>query len=357
MEKPSQSTLNPDVTSTNTKKAWWQKGIFSEKGLIGKWINRWFGHLFKTREEVSESTVFLYNRAMSDIRILGKNMQIIDNEKFGNGEFLVFIKIKYLLNKNLDEYAGLLESIQLLQLAIDTKDSFIAIDQTELRYRGSKQQDFYQYVEELLANHGSIESFRQDIQLKLSEAITQTKTEEGKVALNAYSKHLNRLSEHELGLKLLSLFKAYQLADYSVLREISELVQSLGKSDLQDYKTLVSLVMTNYSSFEKLRKIISVSDKNNNPETYARMIQYIGLSYRHGLSYIKFEELMGITKRWFRPYQTALSIRAAHPPHQYKQPIDFAPDFLGEEVYFKYLKWLTDKKTGTVYVDFETDEA
>ena len=357
MDKPTQTTLNPDITSDRPPKNWWQKGIFSEKGLIGKWLHRWFGHLFRTKEEVSESTIFLYNRAMSDIRILGKNMQIIDNEKFGNDEFLVFIKIKYLLNKNLNEYAGLLDSILLLQLAIDTKDSFIAIDQTELRYRSSKQQDFYQYVEELLANNSNIESFRQNVQLKLSETIPQTKTDEGKVALNSYSKHLDRLSEHQLGLKLLSLFKAYQLADYSVLREISELVQSLGKTDLQDYKTLVSLVMTNYSSFEKLRKIISVSDKNNNPETYARMIQYIGLSYRHGLSYIKFEELMGITKRWFRPYQTALSIRAAHPPHLYKQPIDFAPELVGEEVYFKYLKWLTDKKTGAVYVDFETDEA
>ena len=356
MDKPTQTTLNPDVTSTRTQKNWWQKGIFSEKGLIGKWLHRWFGHLFRTKEEISESTIFLYNRAMADIRILGKNMQIIDNEKFGNDEFLVFIKIKYLLNKNLDEYTGLLESIQLLQLAIDTKDSFIAIDQTELRYRGSKQQDFYQYVEDLLANQSNTESFRQNVQLKLSETIPQTKTEEGKIALNSYSKHLDRLSENELGLKLLSLFKAYQLADYSVLREISELVQSLNKRDLQDYKALVSLVMTNYSSFEKLRKIISVSDKNNNPETYARMIQYIGLSYRHSLSYIKFEEFMGITKRWFRPYQTALSIRAAHPPHQYKQPIDFAPEFLGEDVYFKYLKWLTDKKTGTVYIDFDTDE-
>ena len=356
MDKPTQTTLNPDITSAPTPKNWWQKGIFSEKGLIGKWLHRWFGHLFRTKEGISESTIFLYNRAMSDIRILGKNMQIIDNEKFGNDEFLVFIKIKYLLNKNLDEYAGLLQSIQLLQLAIDTKDSFIAIDQTELRYRGSKQQDFYQYIEDLLANHSSTQSFRQNVQLKLSETIPQTKTEEGKIALNAYSKHLDRLSEHELGLKLLSLFKAYQLADYSVLREISELVQSLNKRDLQDYQALVSLVMTNYSSFEKLRKIISVSDKNNNPETYARMIQYIGLSYRHSLSYIKFEELMGITKRWFRPYQTALSIRAAHPPHQYKQPIDFAPEFLGEDVYFKYLKWLTDKKTGTVYIDFDTDE-
>ena len=356
MDKPTQTTLNPDITSAPTPKNWWQKGIFSEKGLIGKWLHRWFGHLFRTKEGISESTIFLYNRAMSDIRILGKNMQIIDNEKFGNDEFLVFIKIKYLLNKNLDEYAGLLQSIQLLQLAIDTKDSFIAIDQTELRYRGSKQQDFYQYIEDLLANHSSTQSFRQNVQLKLSETIPQTKTEEGKIALNAYSKHLDRLSENELGLKLLSLFKAYQLADYSVLREISELVQSLNKQDLQDYKALVSLVMTNYSSFEKLRKIISVSDKNNNPETYARMIQYIGLSYRHSLSYIKFEELMGITKRWFRPYQTALSIRAAHPPHQYKQPIDFAPEFLGEDVYFKYLKWLTDKKTGTVYIDFDTDE-
>ena len=72
MDKPSQTTLNPNVTSSNPQKAWWQRGIFGQNGLIGKWLHRWFGHLFKTREEVSESTIFLYNRAMSDIRILGR---------------------------------------------------------------------------------------------------------------------------------------------------------------------------------------------------------------------------------------------------------------------------------------------
>ncbi len=355
MNKNSRTTLSPDNSESSSQKSWWQKGIFSENGFIGKWFDKWFGHFLRSKKVASESTIFLNNRAMTDIRVLGKNAQIIDNEKFGNDEFLIFVKIKYLLSKNVGEYAGLFESVRLLQLAIEAKDSFIAIDQTELLYRGSKQQDFYQFTENLLGDYDNVNSFRQNTQVKLAEVLSQTKTDEGKIALNAYSKHLDRLSEDELGLKLLSLFKAYQLADYSVLRQISELIQSLDKRDLQDYQTLISLVKANYSAFEKLRKIINISEKNNNPDTYARMVQYIALAYRHGLSYIKFEELMGIVKRWFRPYQTVIGIRAEHPPNQYKQPIDFSQELIGEDVYFKYLKWLTDNKSGITYIDFEEE--
>ncbi len=355
MDKSSRTTLTPEITN-QTQPAWWQRGIFSPKGMIGKWISKILG-LFKKREEVSESSLFLHNRAMTDLRIFGKNARIIDSEKFSNEEFLIFVKIKYLLSKNMGEYADLLHSIRLLQVAIEAKDSFIAIYQTELLYRSSTQQEFYQYTENLLKSYEDIEAFRSDVQVHLSEALTQTKTDEGKTALNAYSKHLDKLSEDALGLKLLSLFKAYQLADYSVLRQISDLIQGLDKYDLQDYKSLVSLVIANYTPFEKLRKIIRVADRNHNPETYARMVQYIGLNYRHGLSYIKFDELMGILKRWYRPYQTVIGIRSEHPPHQYKQPREFSEELIGEEVYLKYVKWLTDKKSGITYVDFDTEES
>ncbi|MEB3310664.1 MAG: hypothetical protein VKJ02_10560 [Snowella sp.] len=348
MEKSSRTTLTPEMTHRSPKK-WWQRG------LIGKWIAKILG-LFKKREEISESSLFLHNRAMTDLKVFGKNAQIIDNEKFGNDEFLIFVKIKYLLNKSIGEYADLLPSIRLLQVAIEAKDSFIAIYQTELLYRSSTQQEFYQYTEGLLKSYENIDTFRDNVQVQLAGALSQTKTEEGRIALNGYSKHLDKLSEDALGLKLLSLFKAYQLADYSVLRQISDLIQGLDKYNLQDYKSLVSLVIANYTPFEKLRKIIRVSDRNHNPETYARMVQYIGLNYRHGLSYLKFDELMGVLKRWYRPYQTVIGIRSEHPPHQYKQPPEFSQELIGEEVYLKYVKWLTDKKSGITYVDFDTEE-
>lgn len=354
MEKPSETTINFEL-SPAPKAPWWKRGLFSQEGMVGRWFYKLLGRFFKLREVVSDSAIFLHNRAMMDIRVLGKNAEAVDNEKFGKEEFLVFVKLKYLLSRNFGEYADLYDSIRFLKLAIDAKDSFIAIDQIELSFRGSKQQEFYQYTEDLLGNYENTTTFQEDIRVKLAEVISQIKTEEGRVALQAYSKHLNRLCEDDLGLKLLSLFKAYQLADYSVLRRISDLIQSLDKQDLQSYSTLISLVMANYSAFESLRKIINVSDRNNNPDTYARMVQYIALNYRHGLSFIKFEELMSILKRWYGPYRTLIGIREAHPSHLYKQPRDFQDPIAGESTYFKYINWLTDKKTGIVYIDFETE--
>jgi len=358
MEKKAKTTLTPTSSPTLSPQPWW-KSPFSARGIIGRWLQpllaRLFG-LFSRRETVSDNTLFLHNRAMSDVRVLGKNIEVLDDLKFGKEEFLIYVKLKYLLSKQIGEYADLDQSVTLLQLAIDAKDSFIAIDQTELRYRGSKQQDFYHYIEGQLVSFKSIEEFRQNVQVKLAELVPQIKTEEGRLALQSYSKHLDRLSEKELGLKLLSLFKAYQLADYSILRRVSELIQTLDKRDLHTHEPLTPLVMANFDAFEKLQKIINVSRDKNNPDTYARMVQVIGLFYRYGLSFMQFEELLGILKRWYRPYQTLIGIREMYPPHKYKQPPAFQEVIAGEAVYLKYKKWLTDSKTGMVYVDFDTDE-
>ncbi|MFM7381520.1 MAG: hypothetical protein ACKO1W_00440 [Microcystaceae cyanobacterium] len=352
----SKTTITPDV-NPSAKKPWWQRGIFGPNGFIGKWFYRFFKGLFTQREIMSESSLFLYNRAMSDIRVLGKNAEIIDNEKFGKEEFLIFVKLKYLLRKNMNEYEGIADSIKLLQVAIDAKDSFIALYQTELSFRGSKQQDFYQYTEGLLSHYDNTQAFRDNVQVRLAETLTQIKTEEGRVALQAYAKHLDRLSERDLGLKLLSLFKSFQLADYGILRQISDVIQGLDKADLQSHAVLMSVVMANYNAFEKIARIISLPSHRVNPDTFARVVKYIALDYRYAVSFIKFDELMTVLKRWHRPYQTVIGIREAHPPHQFKQPEVFSEPLPGESTYFKYLKWLTDKKTGMIYVNFDDEES
>ncbi|GBF81672.1 hypothetical protein [Aphanothece sacrum] len=340
------TSISPEITTKTNDVPWWNRPVVGEKSILKDLL----GKLSKT--EVSESALVLHNREMNDLRVFAKTAQAIDNEKFGKEEFLIFVKIKYMLVKNVDKYKGIYDSLRLLQVAIEAKDSFISIDQTELRYRGSKQQEFYDFVQELLEDHENTATFRQQTQEKLIELLPQVKTDEGKIALQSYAKHLDKLSEHELGLKLLCLFKAYQLADYSILRVISEMIQNLGKSDLQDFRSLVALVMVNYSVFEKLRGIIGLSHSQSNPETYTRMIQYIALSNRYSISYIKFDELMKVMRKWFRPYYAIMGIRQEHPPTEYKQPKEFGEAIPGEEIYEKYRKWLKNKKTGMTYVDF-----
>ncbi len=63
-----------------------------------------------------------------------------------------------------------------------------------------------------------------------------------------------------------------------------------------------------------------------------------------------------VLKRWYRPYQTIINLREAYPPHKFKQPSVFQDPIPGESVYLKYLRWLTDQKTGLVYIDFESGD-
>ncbi|MGK7930674.1 MAG: hypothetical protein AB4041_04480 [Microcystaceae cyanobacterium] len=341
-----QTSLSKNKAKTSQQ--WWHRPLIGEGSILEALLGG------TPKEEVSENAVVLHRREMMDIKVFAKTAKVIDNEKFCNAEFLQFVRVKYALAKGLGEYGGLGDAMQLLQVAIEAKDSFISIDQTELRYRGSKQQDFYQYVQTQLEEVTDKNTFREHIAEYIGELIPQVKTEEGKAALSSYNKHLEQLSDHQLGLKLLSLFKTYELADYSILRTISEMIQGLHKADLMNFKGLVALVMVNYQVFEKLRKIIGVSAAQHKPETYALMIQYIALSNRHAISYMKFDELLGLLKKWSKPYFAIKGIREAHPADQYKQPEEFSEPIPGLEVYQKYKKSLTDPKTGMVYIDFDS---
>ncbi|PSF35695.1 hypothetical protein C7H19_15775 [Aphanothece hegewaldii CCALA 016] len=334
---------NPNPLETTPKK-WWNLPVWGKGSILE--------YLFAGgKASVSETAIMLHNREMMDALFFAKTAESIDSEKFNSKEFILFLKIKYCLARGIEEYEGLADSVKLLQAAIEAKNSYITLDQTELRFRSSKQQEFYQFVEKLLDNYEDQDLFRTQIQEKLNEVLPSIKTEEGKIALQAYVKELNKLSEYELGLKLLALFKSYQLADYSILKTISDMVSTLREKDTIDFKGLIALVMSKYEVFQKLKKIIGVSDKQNNPDTYARMVQYIALSYRHKLSYAKFAELLQVIRQWIKPYFAIIAIRQDNPPEQYIQPKSFKQEIPGEKTYEKYKISLTDQKTGRIYID------
>lgn len=343
MTNPAQEPLtSADAQATQP---WWNRPVTGEGGLLSDLLKK------SGKQDVPEAEVTQWKRQMLDIRVFAKTSEAIDSDKFGAEEFLTFVKIKYMFLKGIGEYAGLYESARLLQLAINAKDSFIAIDQTELRYRGYKQQDFYQFIEGLLKSGADPQSFRQQVTEKAGELVSQIKTSEGQEAIQSYVEHLDKISENEFGLKLLALLKTFQLRDYSVLRTVSDLMVNIESHHIYNINQLANIVAQNLNKFEKLSKIIELSDAQNNPQSYAAIVQYITLSHQHEISYLKFNELMRVLRKWYRYYQSLREILDNHPANQFKLPPEFAEAIPGETLYIKYLKWLTDKKTGLVYMD------
>ena len=82
------------------------------------------------------------------------------------------------------------------------------------------------------------------------------------------------------------------------------------------------------------------------------MVHLIALYNRNGIVYLKFNDLVRVLRQWYTPYQAILSIRKAHPFGAYKQPKAFKEAITGVEIYEKYKKLLTDKKTGKVFINF-----
>ena len=160
------------------------------------------------KSEVPTSTIELHNLKVREANQLAQAAQALDKDKFTQREFIAFLKIRYFFDQEIKGYENLWNPLQLLEVAIGAKNSYIYIDQIEMCYRSIKQQEFYNFVEQLL-NPLNRSTFRREIHKKLEEVLPHIKTEEGKGALQRYVQELDKLAKHELGLKLLSLFKLY----------------------------------------------------------------------------------------------------------------------------------------------------
>jgi hypothetical protein len=176
MNKNPDTSISSISPESHQDTPWWNRAVIGEDSLVEDLLGK-FG-----KEKVSESAIFLHNREMTDLRVFAKTAEAIDNEKFGNDEFLIFVKMQYLLRRDLNEYQGIYGSLQLLKVAIDAKDCFISIDQAELRYRGEETARFLQLCRKFTQKiMKSKEAFREQVQTRLAEILyLQVKTEEGR---------------------------------------------------------------------------------------------------------------------------------------------------------------------------------
>ncbi|AIE75782.1 MULTISPECIES: hypothetical protein [unclassified Synechocystis] len=337
---------NKDVNSSlesEKEKPWWNRPVLGKGGLIEDIIN--------SKKEVPEEALIERKKHINDLYIFAKTAEAIDSPQFLDGEFITYIKIQYMLDNDLGEYANLKQSYRYLELAIDVKDLLLFINQTELRYRGYKQQEFYDQVPEILKESEDAETFKQRLEYTVIEAIAQTKTPEGKEALNHYVDNLKQISDNLLGLNLLRRFHSFGQSDYSVLVSISDLIRNIEIRNIHDLPILIHLVNKNITIFDKISQIIQIPPEKNNSRSFALIVQFIALNHQHRNTALKFEELIKVLRQWLKYYSLIASIQQAYPETDYKQPPEFTELIPGEKIYRKYLNALTDKSQQIYYYD------
>ena len=292
--------------------------------------------------KVPEKAVTLHNKTYRELKTLANRASRIADEKFGSEEFLLFTRIKKQVEEGLNEYKTIGQSIRYLEVAIAAQSSFLKLESTELRFRSRKQQEFYNFVTDTISDDLDKDVFRDKVKKKLAQTIPLLNSEEGRNALQSYLKEVNEISKHDLGLKLFSLFKKHQLDDFTILRTVSDITQQLEAQDLFKLQGLTVLILENYDVFEKLAPIIGVSEEENSPETYAKMMQYMGLINRHSKAYQDFELLLKTLKKWEKPYNSLKLIREQYSPDEYRLPAQFSTEIPGFTLYEKYQKHLNN---------------
>ncbi|WP_156120430.1 hypothetical protein [Neosynechococcus sphagnicola] len=124
------------LTHQPLQKDWWNCPVTGSDGLLDQLISR------QRRQSVPESSLLLHHKLLSKAENFAEITQSKDSNRFCNQEFILLVKIKYLLDKNLGTYAGLSNFIKFFEVAIAAKDAFFKMEQSEMHYQGFQQRLF-----------------------------------------------------------------------------------------------------------------------------------------------------------------------------------------------------------------------
>ncbi|BAQ63872.1 hypothetical protein [Geminocystis sp. NIES-3709] len=328
------STQNKNNTD-NESRSWYSRPLWGNQSFM-TWFQSILNGIFSRKLEIPESTIAIYKDSFNSLKNISALARTVDNDKFNSREFISFLTLNRQFESNTGTYEGLKYSIELLRVALETKESFLKIEATETRYRSYSQQEFYEYVYEYLQRDLTVSEFQELIQRQLTDIIPKIKTDEGKAAIQSYVNQLDIVCKDKLGLKLLYLFKQYDMSNFALLRNVAEIADTFYDKDLDTLKEFMVVVQLNAELFLKLGQIIQVPVGKNKPETYASMLQYIALRNRHQKSYGQFQQLLGLLKEWQKYYNPLITIRQQYSPKEYKQPVIFSDEIPGLAIYNKY---------------------
>ena len=293
-----------------------------------------------SKPKVPDSIIDLHKKYFRKLLNFGNKATRIDDEKFGKEEFKIYFNLRHKVEAETAGYEKIGQSIKYLEVAIAAQSSYIKLESTELRYRSRKQQAFYEFVTSNIRDEIDKDEFRTLVKKKLAEVAPLIASEEGRNALKSYLKEVNKIAEHDLGLKLLALFKKYQLADFTILRKVADIVERVNAQDVISEQNLTVIVLENYDTLKKLAPIIEIAEEDISPETFTKILQFMGLITRHGTAYNKFQDLLKVLRKWQEPSESLKLLREQYSKEKYQLPEEFTATLPGIETYRKYEKYL-----------------
>jgi hypothetical protein len=320
-----ETTLNKD------KQQWWNRPLWGEKSLWDR-LNEPVSNLVDNKEILS-----LHNQALIQAILLAETISKQDREEFSHPEFIKFLKIRNKVNKEIDEYEYLLNSIRLVTVSLQLKDIFISLGEVENRYQGFQEQGFYDFINSLIEKNLTRDEFLAVINNRFPYYTSLLSNPNIENALKSYKKGIEILAVNSLGLKILGNLKKHQINYVIFLNKLHEIINNLiQKNHLENLNFLEAFISKNSSFFKQLNKIIELSETLNNDTNQALIIQFVGLSYKYKSDYVEFKDFLTLLSQWEKTYQTINNIRAECADISKNFGKKFEQEIPGLEIYEKY---------------------
>ncbi len=306
------------------------------------------------KQPVPDSDMLNHSREFENIIVLAKQVQEADNEKFTDREFINYVRIKIGLISSQEN--GLYQSIQFLQIAIANKRHFDQVFVVEARYLARKQQELYQFVDNLIDRNILGEEFRQQIEVKLTDVLLDIPTDEGKSALKVYVNSLIELSHAEYALQLLAQFKRYEMSSYALIRAIDNLTTKFESMDLTDSEILLPDIMLKLDALEHLAAIVDIPKNFANPEGFVKIFYFMALENKQQDTARQFKLFIAKLEQWKPVYRTLKNIRNFYNPNEYAVPEEFSLKIPGESIFNNYkalVPQIVDSKQPVIEAEYK----
>lgn len=314
------------------EKQWWNQPIIGKESLTDQ-VTKLF-----VQNPPPDNVIALHRRHFGEVKSKALHVYRIQLDKFDNAEFKEYSNAKMLIEKNSGAYKGLKRSIQFMELAINTAESYLLISETELQYRSPIQNNIYRFVSQTLDRYDA-EKASQVINERIRPYLNQVKTEKGRLVLTNYLDAVDEVAKYPLGLELLNTFKKTTYS-YTALRTIATLGKSLNKAEVSNLQKIVLQVQEKEEVFGHLSEMLNIPKEHQNRKSYARMLQFIALKHRYHQADQEFENLLNRLKDWEKPYLKLEDIRQEYNPKDYAIPKEFKESIPALEIYQKYQNYL-----------------
>lgn len=323
-----------NLKQNQQQKPWWNRPLFGEITFIQRLIG------VINQQSLPDVALSLYNTGIAELEKYVPTIKMLENDNY-NQEFLFYVKLKYQIENNLSDYQGLNTFVEILICAVYNIRHFETIQRIELDYREKSQRELYKFVEQQLNTNLDQKLFKNKVNTEIEKVISLVKNDSIKEALTYYKNALDKITDEQVGLKLLLLLKSYKLANYSIFNIVIDVLKKVKKQDLQDLQLLIYVAETNYEKLENVGRFIDMPSEINNPVIFGKIIQYMALNRKYNHFNYQFQQLINNICKWEKHYQNILNIRKEYPPYKYKLPQIFIQKIPAEEIYLKYEDYLS----------------